>query len=325
MYIVTGGLGFIGSNIVRELHMRGERILIVENRKDRVAEKMKNISGCMSNIIDIVDIERFIDTMHDYVGAQETKGIFHQGACADTTLTDAEFVLKRNTDFSTALIDSAFRKGKPIVYASSAAVYGNSTDFREIPENENPLNVYGLSKLLVDNGVRLLMERQSGAGSTIVGLRYFNVYGKGEDHKGKMASMITQIRNQFRESGKCKLFKTDDYQPPLQRDFVHVDDVVDVNMHFMFGPRIRGIFNVGTGQARSFEAVAKAIEAAIASYSKYDFDIIDMPPEIRKFYQRITKADLTSLRTVGKYDKTFMDIFEGTKKTFESYAREPHV
>lgn len=306
MYIVTGGLGFIGSNIVRELHKRGESVLIVDDRA-KIHNRIQNISDCASAIQDVIDPEFFFAHRMNFLHVCD--GIFHQGACADTTERDSALMMKQNVDHSKAIIKSAIDQQKKLVYASSAAVYGNSKYFAEERENERPLNSYGLSKLIVDNYAREAFKSMDHQ-QTMVGLRYFNVYGRGEDHKHKMKSMPRQLFDQSVKGGPLKIFK----DGAQKRDFVHVSDVVNVNMHFMFSQKpTRGIFNVGTEEATSFQTIATLISQRHSPALPIEF--IDIPEKIRPFYQSYTCADLTDLRAAG-YDGKFLNIAEGMQRSW---------
>lgn len=314
MYVVTGGLGFIGSHIVRALADRGEKVMIVEDLA-MCSNKIKNISDCAHAIVDIFDISEFSMNMRNIMKLNKVAGIFHEGACVNTKETDFKHMISYNTEFTQALIEVAAALSIKIVYASSAAVYGMSRDSREHSGNECPLNVYALSKLIVDNAVRALPKNQP-FNNTIVGLRYFNVYGKNEDHKESMASMIHQMISKAKLSLDIELFDSCSLAfARYSRDFVHVDDVVNVNMHFMFNDKIyRDVFNVGTGETCMFESAAMMISKALGSRSK--IVNIPMPESIREFYQSFTKADLENLRNVGGYTNKFLSLNDGLQRMF---------
>ncbi len=317
-YVVTGGLGFIGSNIVRALHKRGEKVIIIDDlaSSEAAAEKLKNVSDCVTSIIDIVDYRSLLEDNTRMLRAkvENSKGVFHQGACSDTLVADLNYMLDANTHFSQNLIAVCELNGIDIVYASSAAVYGSCISFREMVCNEKPLNIYGTSKLLVDNFVRQIFEEVPKSNRcTIVGLRYFNVYGNGERHKGHMMSMPSKIARQLKEeNGRCLLFEYGEQQ----RDFVHVDDVVDVNMHFMFdsSKKTRGIFNVGTGTPAAFKDMATMVIEHVRPFDGH-ITYVKMPDTIEKVYQDYTKADLTALRAAG-YTKEFTSLKDGIRRTF---------
>ena len=312
MYVVTGGLGFIGSHIVRALAKRGEKVIIVEDLQ-KCANKIANISDCAYAVVDMIDITTFFSNMLPILKNSNVTGIFHEGACVNTKETDFKHMTLHNTEFTRALIETAITLSIKIVYASSAAVYGTHSCFCETPTDERPANGYALSKLIIDNMVRALPKDQP-LDKTIVGLRYFNVYGSNEDHKGTMASMVHQIAKKMMHDDEVDLFKSYT-QLGFSRDFVHVDDVVKVNMHFMFSDKTyRGVFNVGTGQDNSFESVAMFISKVLHSRSK--IREIPIPTDIVHFYQPITKANLTNLRSKGDYNERFISINEGIEKLY---------
>lgn len=294
MIIVTGGAGFIGSNIIYSLNKMGHNnILVVDNLTNGI--KFKNIADL--NISDYQDKLAFIeDIKNNTLGIQEPiEAIFHQGACSDTTEWNGEYMLRNNYEYSKILLHYCLDQKIPFIYASSAAVYGNSTNFQESPENEKPINVYGYSKLLFDQYVRRILPT---ARSQIVGLRYFNVYGPREQHKGKMASVVQHANGQVMQESKIKLFAgCDNYANGEQvRDFVFAPDVAKVNLWFWQNSNISGIYNLGTGKAESFNALAQAV---LAWHKKGEIEYIPFPEILRNRYQSFTQADLTSLRKAG--------------------------
>ena len=307
LIVVTGGAGFVGSNVVRALNARGESdILVVEDLAS--GDKRPQLEGC-----------RFRDLLdrRDFLRRAAAKGlgkvdvVFHQGACTDTMQHDARIMMELNLDTSQALLDWVIPARIPLVYASSAAVYGASTTFTEEPANERPLNVYGESKLRVDQLVRPALRE---ARATLVGLRYFNVYGPREAHKGRMASVVFQLYGQLRQSGTVRLFVgTGGYGDGEQRrDFVHVDDVVAVNLFFAGGPARHGIVNCGTGRSRSFNDVARAL---IAAHGSGTIVYVPLPDGLAERYQSFTEADLTGLRRLG-YGAPFLDVAEGVRRYY---------
>ncbi|MEM7250795.1 MAG: ADP-glyceromanno-heptose 6-epimerase [Pseudomonadota bacterium] len=316
MIVVTGGAGFIGSNIVRALNARGERdIVIVDDLSD--GYKYRNIVD--TDIADLVEPERFRRTLEDDALGFSPRAVFHQGACADTTVWDGRYMLDTNYTLSQELYRYTARHHCPFIYASSAAVYGLSTHCRETSECEVPLNVYGYSKLLFDRWVRRQrIEHQC------VGLRYFNVYGPGETHKGPMASMAWQLREQLLADGKLKLFaQSGGYGAGEQRrDFVYVDDLVSVVLWFYDHPDGRGIFNVGTGTSQAFNDIARSL---IDFYGRGEVQYIPFPAHLEGVYQHFTQADLTQLRSTG-CDVTFVDVEVGVRRYMERLRQDPtHV
>ena len=293
MIVVTGGAGFIGSNLVLELNKKGHSdVVVVDNLVD--AHKYRNLVG--AEIVDYVDKEDFLSMVTGRAGwLGEVEAIFHQGACTSTTETDGRYMMKNNYEHSKAILDLCLERQVPLIYASSAAVYGAGTAFGENPANEGPLNIYGFSKLLFDVHVRRLLPT---AESQIVGLRYFNVYGPRESHKGPMASMVLQLDDQLKDSGKARLFgSTDGYEAGEQRrDFVYVGDVVDVNLWFLEHPETSGIFNCGTGISRTFNDLAGEV---VRFRGEGEIEYIPFPESLQGRYQSYTQADMSSLRAAG--------------------------
>src|SRR5438093_163315 len=252
--VVTGAAGFIGSNLVKALNVRGEsRILAVDDLTD--ADKFRNLVDC--DIADYVDKNEFLSRLGDGDFDDDIAAILHQGACSDTMATDGRYMLANNYRYSVTLLEHCQENDIPLLYASTAAVYGAGPDFREDRACEAPLNVYGYSKLLFDHYVRRVLPERT---AQIAGFRYFNVYGPREAHKGRMASVVWHFFNQYRNSGKVQLFAgSGGYAAGEQRrDFVSVEDVVAVNLDFLHHPQRSGVFNLGTGAATTFNAVATA-------------------------------------------------------------------
>lgn len=312
MIIVTGGAGFIGSNLLAALNAKGVTDILVVDRK---GDNFSNLSEIrFSDFIQPADFARVLERR---TLTQRIDAIFHQGACADTTCIDGRYLIENNFGFSKLILDFALANRVPLVYASSAAVYGRSREFAPVRKHERPLNLYGLSKLAFDNHVRVAAAKSA---STIVGLRYFNVYGPRESHKGKMASMVYQLYRQLKEGGRAHLFEgTDGYADGEQRrDFVFVEDVVRVNLAFAEGSVRRGIFNLGTGQARSFNDVARTI---IATLGAGEIDYVRIPEQLAGRYQSFTQADLSTLRTAGYADQ-FTSVEDGIARSIDAWNRE---
>lgn len=307
MIVVTGGAGFIGSNIVRGLNAQGRTdILVVDNLED--GQKFRNLVDCQ--IADYMDQDDFLnrilsdDGEFDYIQA-----IFHEGACSTTTEWNGRFMMKNNYDYSKVLLNYALERQIPFIYASSAAVYGGNQVFSETLTHEKPLNVYGYSKFLFDQFVRKKLKK---AQSQIVGLRYFNVYGPCEAHKGNMASVAFHLNNQLKENGVIKLFAgCDGYADGEQRrDFIYIEDVVKVNLWFLDHPDKSGIFNLGTGRSQSFNDVAKAV---LSWHNSGELQYVPFPDHLKGSYQSFTEADLSQLRKAG-YPAEFDTVEIGVKK-----------
>ena len=315
--VVTGAAGMIGSNIVHGLNAIGiDDVIAVDNLTN--GPKYRNLLGAkISDYFDKTDFyARFARREFGRVDA-----VLHQGACSDTMQHDGRYMLDTNYRCSKDLLDACQDQGTRLLYASSAATYGGSASFREEPQFELPLNVYGYSKLLFDNVVRRMLPK---ARSQVAGFRYFNVYGPREQHKGRMASVAFHHFNQFREHGKVKLFgEYGGYGPGMQsRDFVFVDDVVAVNLWFLQNPGQSGIFNLGSGRAQPFNDVAVATVNAARTLkgeaplplaelvSRGLVEYIPFPEALVGKYQCFTQADLTRLRTTG-CDHVFADVATG--------------
>ena len=319
--VVTGAAGFIGSNIIKGLNARGiDDIIAVDDLTH--GDKFRNLADLQ--IADYVDADDFYDLFAEGAYGQ-VEAIFHEGACSDTMELDGKYMMDNNYTLSCELFHACQDQGTRLLYASSAATYGGSDTFRESPEFEKPLNVYGYSKLLFDQRLRReLGNKFESAGTQVAGFRYFNVYGPREQHKGRMASVAFHQFNQFQAEGKVKLFgEYGGYGPGGQmRDFVFIDDVVAVNLWFLDHPEASGIFNLGTGKAQPFNDVAIAVVNTLrkgqnaASLSLEDaargglIDYIGFPPALVGKYQSYTQADLSALRAAG-CDHAFADVQTG--------------
>lgn len=313
MHIVTGGAGFIGSNLTRDLIARGhDDVVVVDDLSD--GHKFVNISDLA--IADYLDRYEFLKRLDDSGFTAGIKAILHQGACSETTEWDGRYMMRNNYAYSKTLLRSCLENGIPYIYASSAAVYGASTTFAEQPDNEKPLNVYGYSKLQFDRYVRRVASNPD---SQVVGLRYFNVYGPREQHKAAMASVAWHFNNQVHTDGEVRLFEgTSGYGDGEQlRDFVYVDDASAVNLWFLDHPDVSGIFNTGTGKAQSFNDVANAV---LAWHGKGKIRYIPFPEHLRGAYQSYTQADLSALRDCG-CDVTFRPVEQGVSNYLDEIAR----
>jgi ADP-L-glycero-D-manno-heptose 6-epimerase len=323
-YIVTGAAGFIGSNLVKELNLRGENdIIAVDNLKN--ADKFKNLADC--EIADYVDKQVFMEKLQDGFFDGLVRAVLHQGACSDTMETDGRYMMDNNYQYSLELLNYCESEEIPLLYASSASVYGGNKVFKEDRECEAPLNVYAYSKFLFDQIVRRRWQKRS---EQVVGLRYFNVYGSREAHKGRMASVAYHFFNQYRAEGRVKLFEGSDGYPNggQLRDFVSIEDVVKVNMYFLDNPQQSGIFNLGTGHAQSFNDVAvatintlrKAESKPVLSLAEMQqqglISYIPFPEQLRGKYQSFTQADTSALRSSG-YSDDFLTVEQGVARYVE--------
>lgn len=303
MIIVTGGCGFIGSNIVHGLNALGYRdILVVDDLTD--GKKFNNIVDC--DIADYIDRDELLTLVRDNA-LTNVQAIFHQGACSDTTEWDGRHMMAVNYRYSKKLLHFALAHQCQFIYASSAAIYGASRQFTEVEENERPLNIYGYSKYLFDHYVRSLLPT---ATSQIVGLRYFNVYGPREQHKGAMASVAYHLNQQLcNGSQTVTLFGA--YNGcdagEQRRDFIYVKDAVDVNLWFMQHPQKSGIVNCGTGRSQTFNDIANAV---IDYHQRGRIDYIPFPEHLQGSYQSYTQADIGHLRNSG-YHQPFFTVEQG--------------
>jgi ADP-L-glycero-D-manno-heptose 6-epimerase len=312
--IVTGGAGFIGSNLVRALAERGERdVVVVDDLTD--GRKFKNLVG--SAVADYWDKDELLARLRDG-SAPRPDAVFHEGACAVTTEWNGRYMMATNYRYSVELLEYCLAEAVPLVYASSGAVYGRTgTCLESDRAAERPLNVYGYSKLLFDDYVRRRLPR---AKSQVVGLRYFNVYGPGESHKGPMASIAYQLHEQVLREGEARLFEgSDGYGPGEQRrDFIHVGDVAAVNLWFLDHPEISGIFNLGTGRSASFNDVASAV---LRWHGRGAIRYIPFPAGLEVSYQSFTEADIGALRRAG-YDAAFLDVGAGVAAYLDALGAE---
>lgn len=313
MIVVTGAAGFIGSNLIAGLNKGGEtNILAVDDLRD--GTKFRNLAD-----LDFADYMAY-DTFAQALSEGRDLGIraiLHQGACSDTTEWDGRYMMANNFTYSKTLLDYCVTRGIPFIYASSAAVYGAGPVFSENRFHEEPLNVYAFSKFAFDQHVR---ARMGSINSQVAGLRYFNVYGPREQHKGKMASVAYHFHNQIGVEGECRLFEgCDGYEDGEQRrDFVYVGDCVDVNL-WLLAKGVSGIFNCGTGQSQPFNDVA---DAALAWHGQGRKRYISFPDELKGRYQSFTEADMTALHAAG-YDQRFLSVEEGVPRYLDwLHARE---
>ena len=307
MIVVTGGAGFIGSNLVKALNQKGyTNIIVVDNLKNGV--KFRNLVDCQ--IADYYDKRDFFEHLQNKSLKKKITAMFHLGACSSTTEWDGHYIMQNNYEYSKLLLHFCLKRGIPFIYASSASVYGNGTVFKEELQYEKPINMYAYSKFLFDQYVRQYLSDPE-LESQIVGLRYFNVYGARENHKAGMASVAFHFNNQIKISNKLKLFEgCDGYENGEQRrDFIHVQDTVDVKLWLFENPQVSGIFNVGTGRSQTFNEVAQAV---LSWHNSGEIEYIPFPDHLKGSYQSFTQADMSALITAG-YSQPFKDVQTGVK------------
>jgi ADP-L-glycero-D-manno-heptose 6-epimerase len=315
MIVVTGGAGFIGSAIVWKLNKMGmDKIIIVDELgKD---DKWKNLNGLKYE--DFLHKDDFIGLVLQRNVPFKVTSIIHMGACSSTTETNADYLMDNNVHYSQELAKFSLEKGVRFIYASSAATYGDGTngynDDESIMDQLRPMNMYGYSKHLFDTWIK-----RNGLIDKVVGLKYFNVYGPNEFHKGEMRSVVHKAFEQVRDTGKVKLFKS--YRPDFKdgeqkRDFIYIKDAVDMTLHFFEHHDKNGLFNVGTGKAQSWKELVTALFNAVGKPVNIEF--VDMPEEIRNKYQYFTEANLKKIKSTG-YDKPIMNVESGVTDYVKNY------
>jgi ADP-L-glycero-D-manno-heptose 6-epimerase len=326
MYVVTGGAGFIGSNMVAAIEEAGlGRVVVCDRLRDGV--KWKNIAK--RDLFDIVHPDRLLDFLDTHAAA--VKAIVHMGAISATTETDADKIVDNNFRLSVALWRWCTAHQVPLIYASSAATYGDGKQGFSDDSSEahlatlRPLNAYGWSKHLFDRWVVHNLKDGEPSPPQWAGLKFFNVYGPNEAHKGSMKSVIAQIYPTVKAGGTCRLFQSHrpDYEDGGQlRDFVWIGDCIDVMMWLLDNPEASGLFNCGTGQARAFKDLAAATYRALGMDPKIEY--VPTPEQIRDKYQYFTQADMSRLRDAG-YDKPFTPLEEGVARYVNDYldAEDP--
>jgi ADP-L-glycero-D-manno-heptose 6-epimerase len=312
--IITGAAGFIGCNIVAELNRRGHKNLLLVDQLG-TDEKWANLVGLRFD--DMISPAKFLENVKNDT-AQKAVVCIHLGACSATTEKDADYLLENNYRYTRTLCDWCVRNGMRFVYASSAATYGDGTAGYSDEDSATlalqPLNMYGYSKHLFD-----LWAIQTGAIDRIVGLKYFNVYGPHEDHKAGMRSLVQKAYYQIVERGYLELFKSHrpDYRDGEQkRDFIYVQDAVDVTLHFALDSQVCGLINCGTGVARTWLDLASALFSAMNR--KPDIRFIEMPEILRNKYQYFTQADMAKLCKIG-YKKPLHSLEDGVSSYVKTY------
>jgi ADP-L-glycero-D-manno-heptose 6-epimerase len=310
MLIVTGGAGFIGSCMVWKLNQLGRRDILVVDEKG--TEPPKSLNWNPKTVLDYLEKEELLKALDKGTIGKGVEGIFHIGACSSTTEQNRDYLMEVNYGYSVRLAEWAVKHGVRFLYASSAATYGDGAlgycDEDAMTERLKPLNLYGESKRLFDAWVlRNHYEKK------FVGFKYFNVYGPNESHKGDMRSMIHKGYQQIRKTGKLRLFRS--YKPEYpdggqKRDFIYVKDVLEVTMWFWNHPEVTGIFNLGTGEARSWNDLGRLIFEALGM--KPCIEYIEMPESVKNQYQYWTQADLKKIRAAGM-DYRFTSLEEGIR------------
>ncbi len=318
MIVVTGAAGFIGSALIAGLNKKGiEDILAVDELG--CDDKWKNLRGL--KFIEYAEKQDFLDMVLQGRLLPPVQTIFHLGACSSTTETDCSYLVKNNYEYSKTLAQWAINNSARFIYASSAATYGDGqqgfADDEERIETLKPLNMYGYSKQMFD-----LWAKRSDLLDKIVGVKYFNVFGPNEYHKQSMRSFILKSFEQIKETGKVKLFKSchEDYANGEHvRDFIYVKDAVDMTLFFYENKNIKGLFNIGTGKARSWNDLINAVFAAMNKPA--DIEYIDMPASIRGQYQYFTQADVSKIRKAGYTKKTF-ELEAAVKDYVQNYLQK---
>jgi len=318
MIVVTGGAGFIGSALITALNKRAiSDILVVDELESD--EKWRNLQNL--SFADYIEKDDFLELVIEDKLTACIEAIFHLGACTSTTETNASYLIKNNYEYSKLLAQWATKANIRFIYASSAATYGDGSagfsDDEDKIDELRPLNIYGYSKHIFD-----LWARRTGLLKRIVGLKYFNVFGPNEYHKADMRSFVIKAFEQIQTTGKVRLFKS--YKPEYAdgeqlRDFIYVKDAVDMTLFFLDNPKKAGLFNIGTGKARTWNDLVKAVFAAIGKEPKIEY--IEMPEAIRNQYQYFTQADMAKLRKAG-YKKQTTSLENAIKNYVQSYLQK---
>ena len=316
MIVVTGSNGFIGSNLIKGLNEIGYKDIIAVDDQDD-PELKENIAHC--DVQDFLNISEFINLIrNNEIDGTKIRAIFHQGACSNTMEWDADFLYSNNLLYSKELLNFSKKTKTPLIYASSASVYGAGKIFKESVEYEDPINLYAYSKFKFDQLVRQELIKSE---TQIVGLRYFNVYGPQEQHKGTMASVAFHLHNQLKDNEEIKLFEgSEGYDDGEQRrDFIYVEDVVKVNLWFLKNQKVSGIFNIGTGKSQTFNEVAHSV---INWNKRGKVSYVPFPEKLKGVYQSYTQANISKLREAG-YKDEFLNVQEGVKKYLDRLESWP--
>jgi ADP-L-glycero-D-manno-heptose 6-epimerase len=315
MIIVTGGAGFIGSAFVWKLNATGRDDLLLVDALD-ATDKWKNLVNL--RFVDYLDRAAFLDRLERNALPDTIEAVVHMGACSDTTERDSAFLMENNYRYTRRLAEWSLARNVRFLYASSGATYGDGgsgySDADDVSRRLKPLNMYGYSKQLLD-----LWALQTGAAERIVGLKFFNVFGPNEYHKGEMRSVVHKAFGQIRDTGSVKLFKSyrNEYRDGEQvRDFVYVKDVVEVMAWLLANPKVNGLFNVGTGTARTWKDLVNAVFAAMKLPPKIEF--IEMPAHLRDRYQYRTEADISKLKAAG-YPGAFRRLEDAVRDYSQNY------
>ncbi|MHC4644601.1 MAG: ADP-glyceromanno-heptose 6-epimerase [Planctomycetota bacterium] len=319
MIVVTGGAGFIGSALIAGLNSRGVSDILVV---DQLAQDQRWKNLLDLSFADYLQKDDFLEMLLAGKAPSDIKTILHMGACTDTTETNASYLIKNNYEYTKLLAQWATDAGVRFIYASSAATYGDGAagflDDEEKLDTLCPLNMYGYSKQLFD-----MWARRTGLLKKIVGLKYFNVFGPNEYHKGNMRSFVIKAFEQIAAKGKVGLFKSLNPQyadGEYVRDFIYVKDAVDMTLFFLDKPAAAGLFNIGTGRARTWNDMVKAVFAAMGKEPNIEY--IEMPDSIRNQYQYYTCADIAKLRKAG-CDKETTPLEDAVKDYVQNYL-QPH-
>ncbi len=317
MIIITGGAGFIGSALIAALNKRGiTDILVVDEHGKDKCKNLVNLS-----FADYVEKNDFLKTVVEKKISTDIESVFHMGACSDTTETDAEYLRKNNYEYSKILTQWTTNANVRFIHASSAATYGDGSkgfsDDEEKIEQLRPLNTYGYSKQLFD-----LWAHRNGLLKKVADLKYFNVFGPNEYHKGDMRSFVVKAFEQINATGKVRLFKS--YRPEFKdgeqmRDFLYIKDAVDMTLFFYDNPQINGLFNIGIGKARTWNDLVKAVFAAMGKAVLIEY--IEMPESTRNQYQYFTQADITKLRKAG-YKNQITSLEDAIKDYVRNYLQK---